>query len=532
MEAAGAIDVYVIGAGATPTRPSWPARWCPHPPWRRHVIAVLLVLLASLLSNLMHRFLAPTNLVMIYLLAVVLAALYLGRGPAVLVAVLSVLVFDFLFVPPRLTLAVSQVEYLFTFLALLIVGLLISDLTARVQEQLEATRRRERETSALYILTRDLAVAVDLESVAQAVKTHASQTLGRKVAVLLPTTTGESGFRLCTAGPGATLDEHEMAVASWAFEHGQPAGRGTGTLPEASLRCLPLSTARGKEGVLAVWPTETGRYLTPDQRRLLEAFASLTAVAIERVHLAEAAGQLQLLEAAEKLQSALLNSISHDLRTPLVSIMGALTTLQETDVRLDDEARAILVDTAAEEAGRLNRLVGNLLDMTRLDAGAIRVRRELCDVQDVIGAALQQVGERLDNRPVEIETAPDLPLVPLDFALVVHVLVNLIDNALKCSPPDSPIHIHTRTSDGRVSIEVADQGIGIPAEDLERVFEKFYRVQRPDSVMGTGLGLSISKGLVEAHGGQIVAQNRAGGGTIVTVSLPLSEANDLEATSL
>ena len=176
--------------------------------------------------------------------------------------------------------------------------------------------------------------------------------------------------------------------------------------------------------------------------------------------------------------------------------------------------------------------LGNLLDMTRLDAGAIRVRRELCDVQDVIGAALQQVGERLDNRPVEIETAPDLPLVPLDFALVVHVLVNLIDNALKYSPPDSPIHIHTRTSDGRVSIEVADQGIGIPAEDLERVFEKFYRVQRPDSVMGTGLGLSISKGLVEAHGGQIVAQNRAGGGTIVTVSLPLSEANDLEATSL
>jgi two-component system sensor histidine kinase KdpD len=531
MEAAGAIDVYVIGGGAATARPLWTAGWRPHPPWRRYGEAVLLVILGSLLSSVMHRFLAPTNLVMIYLLVVVLAALYLGRGPAVLAAVLSVLVFDFFFVPPYLTLAVSQVEYLFTFLALLIVGLLISSLAARVQEQLEATRRREQETAALYTLSRDLAVAIDLESVVQAVGTNASQTLGRELVVLLPGTTGEPGLRPYAPDPGAALDEHEMAVATWAFEHGQPAGRGTDTLPAADLRYLPLSTARGKVGVLGVWPAEASPYLAPDQRRLLEAFASLTAVAIERVHLAEAAGQVQLLEAAEKLQSALLNSISHDLRTPLVSIMGALTTLQEKDVRLDDEARAILIDTAAEEAGSLNRLVGNLLDMTRLEAGAVRVQRELRDVQDVIGAALQQVGERLGNRPVEIDIPPDLPLVPLDFALVVHVLVNLIDNALKYSPPNSPIQISTRASDGKVSIEVADQGIGIPAEDLERVFEKFYRVQRPDNVTGTGLGLSISKGLVEAHGGRIAAQNRRGGGTIVTITLPLSEAEKQEGVT-
>jgi two-component system sensor histidine kinase KdpD len=395
VQAAGPIDVYVIGTGDPTARASWTAGWRPHPPWRRYGQAVLLVVLGSLLSSVMHRFLAPTNLVMIYLLVVVLAALYLGRGPAVLAAVLSVLVFDFFFVPPYLTLAVSQVEYLFTFLALLIVGLLISGLTARVQEQLEATRQRERETAALYTLSRDLAVAVNLESVVQAVVTNASQTLGREVAVLLPGATGAPGLQLYTASPGATLDEQEMAVATWAFEHGQPAGRGTDTLPGASLRCLPLSTARGKVGVLAVWPAEAGRYLTPDQRRLLEAFASLTAVAIERVHLAEAAGQVQLLEAAEKLQSALLNSISHDLRTPLVSIMGALTTLQEKDVGLDAEARAILIDTAAEEAERLNRLVGNLLDMTRLEAGAVKVQRELRDVQDVIGAALQHPGRHL-----------------------------------------------------------------------------------------------------------------------------------------
>ena len=528
FKAAGPIDVYVIGAGAESAGASWAAGWRPHPPWRRYGEAVLLVLVGSLLGSVMHRFLAPTNLVMIYLLVVVVAALYLGRGPAVVAAVLCVLVFDFFFVPPYLTLAVSQVEYLFTFLGLLIVGLLISDLTARVQEQVEATRHRERETAALYSLSRDLAVAVDLESVVQAVAANASETLGREVAVLMPGATEGRALELFALSTGATLDEHEMAVATWAFEHGQPAGRGTDTLPAASLRYLPLRTARGKVGVLGVWPAGAGRYLTPGQRRLLEAFASLAAVAIERVHLAEAAGQVQLLEATEKLQSALLNSISHDLRTPLVSITGALTSLQETGVRLDDEARRILIDTAAEEAGRLNRLVGNLLDMTRLEAGAIKVRREPRDVQDVNGAALHQFGERLGDRPVEIDIPADLPLVPLDFVLVVHVLVNLIDNALKYSPPGSPIHIRTRPLGGEVAIEVADQGIGIPTEDLARVFEKFYRVQRPDNVTGTGLGLSISKGLVEAHGGRISARNRPGGGTIIMITLPLSEADRQE----
>lgn len=526
IRAGDPVDLYVISAGSEAARPSEWAEWHPHPPWRRYAQAMLLVLLGSLLSSVVHRFLAPTNLVMIYLLVVVAAALYLGRGPAVLAAVLSVLVFDFFFVPPYLTLAVADTEYLLTFLALLIVGLLLSDLTARVQEQVEATRRRERETGALYTLSRDLAVAVDLESVVQAVEANAGETVGREVVILLPRANDGKPLDLYTHSPVATLDDHEMAVAVWAFEHSRPAGRGTDTLPDARLRYLPLSTARGKVGVLGVWPAEAGRYLTPEQRRLLEAFASLAAVAVERVHLAEAAGQVQLLEATEKLQSALLNSISHDLRTPLVSITGALSTLQEDDVRLDEEARRILVDTAAEEAGRLNRLVGNLLDMTRLEAGALKVKRELRDLQDVIGAALHQVGDRLGDRPVEIDIPADLPLVPLDFVLVVHVLVNLIDNALKYSPPGSPIHIRTRPLDGEAAIEVADQGIGIPAEDLDRVFQKFYRVQRPDNVTGTGLGLSISKGLVEAHGGRIWAENRPGGGVAITVALPLSEASN------
>jgi two-component system sensor histidine kinase KdpD len=528
-QADGPSTVRPSGADIRTARAAGAALRRPYPVWQRYGLAILLVGLGGLLSEVMHRFLAPTNLVMIYLLVVMLAALYLGRGPAVLAAVLSVLVFDFFFVPPYLTLAVSQVEYVFTFLALLIVGLLISGLTARVQEQLEATRLREKETAALYTLSRDLAVAADLDAVAQAVRADASETFGREVGILLPGADSRQGLQLVPACPGAALDEQELAVATWVFEHGRAAGRGTDVQPSAALRYLPLSTAREPVGVLGVWPAEAGRYLTPGRRRLLEVFASVTAVALERVQLAEAAGQLQLLEATEKLQSALLHSISHDLRTPLVSITGALTTLQEKDVGLDDEARAVLIDTAAEEAGRLNRLVGNLLDMTRLEAGAIQVHREPQDVQDVIGAALQMVSERLGDRPVEIDVPPDLPLVPLDSVLIVHALVNLIENALKYSPPGSPIRICTQTSDCEVSIEVADRGIGIPQEDLARVFEKFYRVERPESVTGTGLGLSISKGLVEAHGGHVSAQSRPGGGTQVTITLPLSEASRQEA---
>lgn len=523
VQASGPIDVYVISSASQVGRAFEPGHWRPRGSWPLYVWAAVLILLGSLLGSLLRQFLAPTNLVMIYLLVVVVAALYLGRGPAILSAILGVLVFDFFFVPPYLTLAVADTEYLLTFLGLLLVGLIISDLTARVREQIEAARRRERETSTLYALSRDLAIAADLEAETDAVTSHAGDTFGRDVIILLPES--KDSDVLCAHGSRSDLplDEHELAVASWVFQHGQPAGRGTDTLGTAKLRYLPLKTARKTVGVLGVRSAGEGKYLGPEQRRLLEAFASLAAVAIERVQLAEAAGQVQILEATEKLQTALLNSISHDLRTPLVSITGALTTLLEDQVRLDDEARVVLLETAVEEAGRLNRLVGNLLDMTRLEAGAVRLHREPRDLQDVIGAALQQLGERLSDRPVKVDLPAILPLVPLDFVLLAHVLVNLVDNALKYSPPGSPVEIGVRLTESEALIDVADRGVGIPEEDLPRIFQKFYRVQRPSHVAGTGLGLSISKGLVEAHGGRIWAQNRPGGGIIVTLALPLAK---------
>ena len=255
--------------------------------------------------------------------------------------------------------------------------------------------------------------------------------------------------------------------------------------------------------------------------RTLEAFANQIGLAVERASLAEQARQAELLEVTDKLQTALLNSISHDLRTPLVSITGALSSLADDQILMKNAARHSLVETASEEADRLNRLVGNLLDMTRLESGAMRFKQEACDIQDLIGSALEGLGSRLGKRSINIEIPPDLPLIQADFVLVERVLVNVIDNALKYSPPEQPIDVKAHTAGAFLEIEVADRGTGIPPEDLTRIFDKFYRVQRPDNVSGTGLGLSISKGIVEAHGGFISAENRPGGGTIITIALPV-----------
>jgi two-component system sensor histidine kinase KdpD len=515
--ASGNIDVFVISARSEIKQPILPSELTPHRPLGRYLLGLGLVALATLLGLAVRGNLEPANLVMLYLVSTVIAAIFLGRGPALLTSILGVLAFDFLLVPPYMTFAVSDSQYLLTFIGLFVVSLVVSTLTARTREQAEAAIQREAQTSALYSLGRDLISVTDLHQVADIIISHIGQVFGREVAIFLP----ENGQLSAYA---STADYHpdtnELAVAAWAFDHDQPAGLGTDTLPAASLRCQPLKTASGRIGVLGIHPKEPGKLLTPEQRQTFNAFAHQAALALERASLAEQARQTELLQATEKLQTALLNSISHDLRTPLVSITGALSSLREETLSLDKEARDSLLETAHEEAERLNRLVGNLLNMTRLEAGAIHLRHEPCDIQDAIGAALEQLGERLAKRPVKVYLPPDLPLVPMDFALFGQALVNLLDNAVKYSPTDTLIEVNVSQTQDAVNLEVCDRGIGIPPDDLERVFDKFYRVQRPESVSGTGLGLAICKGIVEAHGGNIRANNRPGGGTIVTVTLP------------
>jgi len=519
LRQSGGIDVYVISSEPDSQPAALTSEWVPHRPLLRYLQSILLVAGTTLIGALAHQVVtAPTNLVMIYLASVVVAALYLGRGPSLLAAFLSVLAFDFFFVPPQLTFAVTDTEYLLTFLGLFTVSLVISTLAVRSREQADTAREREAQTATLYAFSSALAAAASLDEIISQIVMQLGENFSREVVVLLP-----ENQRLTVSGhsPDIHLDDSEMAVATWAYQHGEPAGRDTDTLPAAKVRYLPLKTAHGVIGVLGVMPHDSTKHLTPDQRRLMEVYASQAAVAIERAQLVEQTRQTQVLQATEKLQTALLNSISHDLRTPLVSITGALSSLQEDGV-LDEAARHSLIDTARGEAERLNRLVGNLLDMTRLEAGALRIKQELCDIQDVIGSVFERLGDRVADRQVSFNSGPDLPLIPMDFVLIVQVLANLLDNALKYSPPGSPIEINATCAGAFAEIAVADRGTGIPHADLARVFDKFYRVQNPDNVGGTGLGLSICKGIVEAHGGFIVAENRAGGGTIVTIGLPLA----------
>lgn len=518
--ASGDIDVYVISAREGISSLSMPRDWQPHRPLGRYLLSLGLVAFSTILGLLVRGDLEPTNLVMLYLASVVISAIFLGRGPSLLAAVAGVLAFDFFLVPPYLTLAVSDTQYIITFVVLLIVSLVISTLTAQGREQAEAAIRRESQTSSLYNLGRDLTSATDLDDVLRIIISHIGQAFGREVAIFLP---ANGRLSLFSSSPDYEPAENELAVAMWAYEYDQPAGRGTDTLPAASIRCQPLRTSNGLVGVLGVRPKETSHFLTSEQRQTLSAFTNQAALAIERALLAKQAQRTELLQATEKLQTALLNSISHDLRTPLVSITGALTSLDEQSDSLDEENRKSLIVTAREEADRLNRLVGNLLSMTRIESGAIKLRLEPGDIQDVVGTALEQLGKRVANHPVQVNIPTDYPLVPMDFTLIVQVLVNVLENAVKYSPENSLIEISADLLDGKARLQIADRGVGIPSDDLTRVFDKFYRVQRPESVSGTGLGLSISKGIIDIHKGMIYANARDGGGTVITIELPLRE---------
>lgn len=481
--------------------------------------AALLVAAATLLCGLVSRFLEPTNLVMIYLLAVVVAAVRLGRRPAMLTALLGVLAFDFFFVPPHITFVVADTQYLITFAGLLMVGLVISSLVARSQERADVIRVRELQTASLYYLSRDLAASADIVTVLQAVIRNVEEALNARAVIFLP-----EGERLeqLAASEGLQLNSKEQAVADWAFRNRQSAGCGTDTLISAELLYLPLQTPASQLGVLGVRMEDELDYRSTESRRLLDAFATQAAMAIERVQFSHQAEQAQILQARENLERALLNSISHDLRTPLVTVTGVLASLRDEGIHLGEQSRRELLETAADEAERLNRFVANLLDMTRIEAGAIRLNSELCDIQDLVGCAMAAVKQRVGGRSIRIRLADDLPMVPLDLVLMTQVLVNLLDNSLKYSPPEGNIEISSRFEQGWLVLEIADQGPGVPEQDLKRIFDKFYRIPVPEGVGGTGLGLSICKGIVEAHNGSIKAMNQAGGGLLIVIRLPLA----------
>lgn len=515
----GDIDVYVIsGEGDRVSPPPRPDD-APRVSARSYAWAVVVVALCTVLGWLAGSWFDPVNLVMVYLLGVVVVAVRFGRGPSVLASVLGVAAFDFFFIPPQFTFAVTDTQYFFTFAVMLVTGLVISALTARVRQQVELSRRRERQTAALYGLSRDLATVRSLQEIVGAVTRHVAG-IGAQARLYLPA----DGSRLTAFGStDAPASERDASVARWAYEHGQPAGLGTGTLPGADALYLPLATATGPVGVLGVRPDQPGRLYDGGRVQLLEAFAGQAAAAVERVNLARDAERVKVEIETERLRNSLLSTVSHDLRTPLAAIAGASSTLLDDGKVLSDETRRELLETILEEAERLNRLVTNLLDVTRIESGALTLQPEWQSVEELVGVVIERLSRQLARHDVRTRLPADLPLVRGDGLLLQQVLLNLLENAAKYSPAGAPIEISARAEKGELVVEVADRGPGLVPGEAEHVFEKFHRSASARGRPGAGLGLTVCKGIMELHGGRIWAEARAGGGSAFRFALPAAE---------
>ena len=511
VRGSGDIDVYVITGDVDETRPlpqRADDRKTPLVEYRQAVL--IMALCAAVGLTLFPSYLSLTDVAMLFLLAAGVVASRYSRGPSILAAFLAILLFDFGFVPPRFTFAVSDVRYILTFGVMLVIALLISVLTLRVRAQAEMARERERRTAALYAMSRELAALRKSEDLVVVAARHIADTFGASAQVLLPG----------TAGNLAITDEKERSVAQWVLEHGRMAGAGTDTLPAAHALYVPLVATSGTIGVLGVSPTNTRSLRDPTVQALLETFAGQAATALERAMLAERAQREQLEVEAERLRTSLLSSLSHDLRTPLATISGSASSLLESS-EIGDKTRRDLVQPILEESQRMNRLIGNLLEMIRVETGALQVQKEWQVLEDIVGVALIRLQGRLGDHPVTVRIPPDLPLVPLDEVLIEQVFVNLLENAARYTPSGTPIEIEATPVEGAVRIDVADRGPGLPLGEEQLVFEKFHRGNK-ESAGGIGLGLTICRGIVVAHGGRIWAENRGGGGAAFRFTLPLT----------
>ena len=522
------INVHVMADRAEPaltagdragveTRPARRERFDP----KEYLGSMGMVAVALLLGLALRQFLGISNIALVFLTAVLASAVTYGLGPALFACLISVLAFNFFFLPPLYTLTIADPENVVALFSFAIVAVIASNLTARVRAQALNAQRRAKMTEDLYLFSRKLAGVVTLDDLLWATAFQIASMLRLRVVLLLPegeTVTVRSGYP-----PEDMLSDADLAAAKWCWQNDRAAGRGADSLPGAKRLFLPMHTGRGAVGVVGLDNDRPGPLLTPDQRRLLDALADQAALAIERINLAADVDNARLAAETEKLRSALLTSISHDLRTPLASILGSATSLSAYRKSMDDATQDELVRTIQDESERLNRFISNLLDMTRLESGAITPHREFVDLSDIIGSTLRRASKVLSSHHVQLEIAPDLPMLKLDSVLFEQVLFNLLDNAAKYAPRDTDIRLRAWRDGGVLRIAVLDEGAGVPPDDLERIFDKFYRVHAADrKLAGTGLGLAICRGFVEAMGGTIIAANRQDrSGAVFTITFPV-----------
>jgi len=484
---------------------------------REYAAAVAVIAATAGLATVVRATLHVPDVEMLFLLGVMIVALASSRRASILAAALAVLSYDFLFVPPAYTLDVSDARYFLSFAMMLGVGVVIGTLTLRLREQRRAAVTRERRTGALYAMSRELASAADAAGIAAVCVRAVADALDAEV-LFLDAAAGDALAPVATIPPHAALAPAEHAVARWAREHGRAAGRGTETLSGEAVLCVPLRTWGDVLAVVAV------RFRAEDlpgeeQRSLLEALARQAAVALDRVRLAGEARQAALRAKTEELRSSLLSSVSHDLRTPLAAITGAGTLLLEGEA-VEPALRKELTTTIVEEAERLERLVSTLLDMTRLESGAVEPRRDWVPLVEVVGSALTRLEPQLAGRRVTAALPDDLPLLSIDPVLVEQLFVNLLENAARYTPPGSEIEIRARREGGTLLVDVADRGPGIPSGEEERIFERFHRGAGA-GVRGVGLGLPIARAIAQAHGGRLGGSSRPGGGAVFRLTLPL-----------
>lgn len=517
----GDIDVYVV-TGDDPAHPqgSHPPgeRLVTHSHWRSYLWTCIILGVITYVNFLLAPYIGYQSVGLLELFVVLLIAVFLGRGPALLAATLSALSWNFLFIEPRFTFVISHAQDIIIFVLYFVIAAITGNLTARIRDQEKNARANADRAMSLYTLARETSKAINMEDVLEAAIGQISSMFQSEVAVILA-----EANKLCPSAHAKStfqLSEKEYSVAAWAFENSKPAGKFTDTLPMAEAHYTPLLTSNRTVGVLAIKPRQAERF-SADQEMLLETFASQAALLIEREMLDEAAEQAEMLRKSEHLYNTLLNSISHELRTPISTIAGAASSLTNETTLNDPVKRSFLLQDIGDSAERLNRLVENLLDMSRIASGRLTLKLEWCDAGDVIGVAVKNMEKRLAGRPVTIKHDPQTPLVQMDFILIDQVLSNLLDNACAYTPAKTPIEVASQSVPGKLVVSVTDHGPGIPEADLERIFEKFYRL--PGSASGgTGLGLSVSRGIVEAHGGQLIAKNAPGAGARFSILLPAS----------
>ena len=488
-----------------------------------YIWAIVVTLASALLAHLTYGKFELANLIMFFLLGVVFIATHYGRGPSILASLLGVAIFDFFFVRPYLSFSVADSQYLVTFVAMITVGMVISNLTVNVRSQAKVAAHRERRATVLYAMTKDLASSRNEDEIVRTAVRHLNSEFGSRNVILFP---DPNGLIVYPKDPSIRESLHaaDLSVAQWVLDNNEIAGQGTHTLAGAEATYFPLSNGEAVVGVLVLLPVNLRRIFLPEQQKLLDTFLQQIAQAITRVRLAEQAKKTQLDMEAERLRNSLLSSISHDLRTPLATIVGSASTLVEEDKALKAEDKLELNRAIYDEAQRMSTLVNNILDMARLDAGAVVLNKQWYPLDEIIGVVLTRLQKRLAGRPVTVKLPPGTPMIYVDTVMIEQVLINLLENVLRYTPEKSPVEITGEASAFAVEISVADQGPGIPKGFESQLFEKFYRVRHEAAQSGVGLGLAICRAIIEAHGGSIQAQNRPTGGAVFSFMIPLDHS--------